>query len=132
MKQRESIKNVSLDGLREKTKGIVEIDDLVIQNLQLSPELETAIEAKMVQEQEAAKAHFVQDRASVDAETAIITAKGAAESIRIQGEALAKTPDLVSLKIVEKWDGHAPLYVGGNTGGANLLLPIKGNDSSGR
>jgi len=132
VKQRESIKNVALDGLRLKTKGIVEVDDLVIQNIDLSPELEQAIEAKMVQEQEAAKAHFVQDKAKVEAETAIISAKGQAESISIQGEALAKTPELVSLKIVEKWDGHAPLYVGGNTGGANLLLPIKGSSSSGQ
>lgn len=133
VKQREQIKNVALEGLRAKTKGIVEVDDLVIQNLQLSPELEQAIEAKMVQEQTAAKAHFVQDAATIDAQTAIISAKGQAESISIQGAALAKTPELVSLKIVEKWDGHAPLYVGGNTGGANLLLPIKGaNDSSGR
>jgi prohibitin 2 len=132
VKQRESIKNVALDGLRIKTKGIVEVDDLVIQNLDLSNELEQAIEAKMVQEQEAAKAHFVQEKAKVEAETAIISAKGQAESISIQGAALAKTPELVSLKIVEKWDGHAPLYVGGNASGANLLLPIKGAEQSGR
>ncbi len=129
VKQRELIKNVALEGLRTKTKGIVEIDDLVIQNIDLSTELEQAIEAKMVQEQEAAKAHFIQDKAKVEAETAVIAAKGQAESISIQGEALAKTPELVSLKIVEKWDGRAPLYVGGNTGGANLLLPIKGSGS---
>jgi len=132
VKQREQIKNVALEGLRTKTKGIVEIDDLVIQNIDLSPELEQAIEAKMVQEQEAAKAHFIQDKARVEAETAIISAKGQAESISIQGEALAKTPELVSLKIVEKWDGRAPLYVGGRAGGANLLLPIKDDPSSGR
>lgn len=132
VKQRESIKNVALDGLRTKTKGIIEVDDLVIQNLDLSNELEQAIEAKMVQEQEAAKAHFVQEKAKVEAETAIISAKGQAESISIQGAALAKTPELVSLKIVEKWDGHAPLYVGGNASGANLLLPIKGAEQSAR
>ena len=75
MKQRESIKNVALDGLRVKTKGIIEVDDLVIQNLDLYTELEQAIEAKMVQEQEAAK---------VEADTAVISAKGQAESISIQ------------------------------------------------
>jgi len=128
VKQRELIKDVALKGLRTKTDGLIIIDDLVIQNLDLSNELEQAIEAKMVQEQEAAKAHFTQEKAKIEAETAIISAKGQAESIRIQGEALAKTPELVSLKIVEKWDGRAPLYVGGNSGGANLLLPIKNSE----
>jgi hypothetical protein len=29
------------------------------------------------------------------------------------------------LQIVEKWDGKAPLVVGGNTGGGvNMLLPL--------
>jgi len=122
---REQVKDQALTILREKTAGIATIDDLVINNVTLSPELEAAIEQKMVQQQNADKAKFAQDQARIDAETAQIVAEGQAKSIEIQGEALAKTPQLVQLKIVEKWDGKAPLYVGGNSSGANMLLPIQ-------
>ncbi len=87
------------------------MEDVVIQNIELSHELETAIEAKMVQEQEAAKAKFTQIKAQIEADTVVIKAKGDAESIKIRGEALKLTPAFIDLQIVEKWDGRAPLYV---------------------
>jgi prohibitin 2 len=100
------------------------VEDVVIQNIDLSHELETAIEAKMVQEQEAAKAKFTQQKAQIEADTVVIKAKGDAESIRIRGEALKQTPAFIDLQIVEKWDGKAPLVFGGNSGGVNMLLPL--------
>jgi prohibitin 2 len=113
---------------------ILVIDDVVIQNIDLSKELEEAIEAKMVQEQEAAKAKFTQQKAQIEADTVVIKAKGDAESIRIRGEALKQTPAFIDLQIVEKWDGKAPMVFGGGTGGVNMLLPLadlqKQRDSS--
>jgi prohibitin 2 len=54
----------------------------------------------------------------------VIKARGDAESIKIRGEALKLTPAFIDLQIVEKWDGRAPLYVGGaSSGGVNMLLP---------
>jgi len=76
-------------------------------------ELESAIEAKMVQEQDAAKAKYIQQRAQIDADTAVIQARGEAESIRIRGQALKDDPAFVDLKIVDKWDGFTPLVIGG-------------------
>ncbi len=79
----------------------------------------------MVQEQEAAKAKFTQQKSQIEADTAVIKAKGEAESIRIRGEALKLTPAFIELQIVEKWDGKAPLVIGGASGGgANMLLPL--------
>lgn len=124
VKLREQVKADALEMSRKKVGEILIINDLVIEDLSLSKELEQAIEAKMVQEQEAAKAKFIQQQASVDATTAIIKAKGQAESIRIQGEALQKTPQLISLKIVEKWNGISPLVVGSAGSGSNVLLPL--------
>lgn len=125
VKNREEIKNKSLAGAREKVGSLLVIEDIVIQNIDLSKELETAIEAKMVQEQEAAKAKFTQQKAQIEADTAVIKAKGDAESIRIRGEALKLTPAFIELQIVEKWDGKAPLVIGGPSGGgANMLLPL--------
>jgi prohibitin 2 len=113
VKTREEIKTVSLEAARKKIGDIVEINDLVIEDVALSKDLEAAIEAKMVQQQEAEKALFKQQQAQTDAATAIIKAKADAESIRIQGEALQKNPKLVELKMVEKWDGKAPMVLGG-------------------
>ena len=124
VKNREEIKDKALASARIKVGSILVVDDVVIQNIDLSKELETAIEAKMVQEQEAAKAKFTQQKAQIEADTVVIKAKGDAESIRIRGEALKLTPAFIDLQIVEKWDGRAPLYVGGaNGGGVNMLLP---------
>jgi prohibitin 2 len=78
----------------------------------------------MVQEQEADKAKFTQQKAQIEADTAVITAKGDAESIRIRGEALKENPTFIQLQIVEKWDGRSPLVIGGGAGGANMLLPL--------
>jgi prohibitin 2 len=125
VKNREDIKNKALAATRLKIGSLLYVEDIVIQNIDLSKELETAIEAKMVQEQEAAKAKFTQQKSQIEADTAVIRAKGEAESIRIRGEALKLTPAFIELQIVEKWDGKAPLVVGGNTGGGvNMLLPL--------
>lgn len=122
-KQREIAKTQTLDLVRKKIGELLVIEDLVIENIALSPELEKAIEQKMVQEQEAAKARFVKNKAEIEAETAVVRAKGEAEAIRIRGEALRANPSFIDLQIVEKWDGKSPLVVGGGQG-ANILLPM--------
>jgi prohibitin 2 len=125
-KQREVVKTKTLALAREKIGTILTIEDLVIENISLSAELEHAIEQKMVQEQEAAKAKFIQQKAEIEAQTAIVRARGEAESIRIRGEALRETPKFIELQLVEKWDGKSPLVVGQGSG-ASLLLPMAGN-----
>lgn len=122
VKTREQIKMLALEGSRRKVGTLFVIEDLVIENVDLSNELEKAIETKMVQQQEAERAVFKMQQAKTDAETAIIAAKGQAESIRIQGEALEKNPKLVELKAVEKWNGITPQVVGS---GVNMLMPMK-------
>jgi prohibitin 2 len=126
VKERDKVKEEAMVELQAKVKNIVIIDDLIISDLKLSPDLSQAIEQKMVQQQQADRAKFAQDQARTEADTAVITAEGEAKAIAVQGDALAKAPQLISLKIVEKWDGHAPLVVGGSSGNspANILLPI--------
>jgi prohibitin 2 len=125
VKKREEIKTKALAAVKLKVGTILYVEDLVLENITLSKELEAAIESKMVQEQEAAKARFTQQKSQIEADTAIIKAKGEAEAIRIRGEALRDTPGLIQLQIVEKWDGKAPLVIGGgeNTG-TNFILPL--------
>ncbi len=113
VKNREQIKTRSLEIARRKIGPLIVLEDIVIQNIALTRELEHAIEAKMVQEQEASKSKYFQQRVQIEADTAVIRAKGEAESIVIRGEALKKNPAFVDLQIVERWDGIAPLVIGG-------------------
>jgi prohibitin 2 len=122
VKSRELIKTKALDLARKKVGTLLVVEDIVIQNITLTRELEHAIEAKMVQEQEAAKSKYFQQRAQIDAETSVIQARGEAESIRIRGQALKDNPSVVDLRIVDKWDGLTPLVIGG---GENLVLPLQ-------
>jgi prohibitin 2 len=123
VKNREQIKNRALELARKKIGGdFLVVADLVIYNLSLSPELEAAIEMKMVQEQEAEKAKFTQLKAQIDADTAIIRAKGEAEAIQVRGTALRSNPDFIKLQILQNWNGHSPLVVGGNS---NVMLSLE-------
>jgi prohibitin 2 len=122
VKTREQIKTRSLELARKKIGDLLVIEDIVIQNIALTKELESAIEAKMVQEQEAAKSKYLQQRTEIEANTAVIQAKGEAESIRLRGQALKDNPAFVDLKIVDRWDGLAPLVIGA---GDNVLLTMQ-------
>ena len=121
VKNREQIKTKALDLARQKLNTLLVIEDIVIQNIRLTKELEHAIEAKMVQEQEAQRSKYIQQRAQIEADTAVIKARGEAESIRIRGEALKENPTFVELQVVDKWDGVAPLIIGS---GENVMMSL--------
>lgn len=122
VKNREQIKSQALELARKKIGAMFVLEDIVIQNIALTRELEHAIEAKMVQEQEAAKSKYFQQRVQVEADTAVIQAKGEAESMRIRGQALRDNPSYIDLKIVERWDGLPPLVIGSHD---SLMLPLQ-------
>ena len=130
VKNREEIKQKVIASARHKVGEILRVEDIVIRNIDLSTELEHAIEAKMVAEQEAAKAHFTQLQTEIEAKTVIIRAKGEAEAIKVRGEALKLNPAFLNLQIVEKWNGRSPLVVPANAAsrGASLLLPLSPPD----
>lgn len=123
VKSRETIKTRSLELARKKIGSLLVIEDIVIENITLTKELEQAIEAKMVQEQEAAKSKYLQQRAQIEADTVVIKAKGEAESIRIRGRALKENPSYIDFQIVEKWDGFTPLVIG--SGSENQVLTMQ-------
>lgn len=75
-----------------------------------SKKYENAIEAKQVAQQEAEKAQNELNKAKIDAESRIAQAKGEAEAIKIQAQAITQQggKDYVSLKWIEKWNGNLP------------------------
>jgi len=130
VQNRETIKSQTLESTRKKIGEIegvgplLVIEDIVLSDISLSPELNAAIEQKMTQKEEAERAKFVKQQVEIDAQTAVIRAKGEAESINLRGEALRKNPALIQLQIVEKWDGVSPFMVGGEGESAQVLFPV--------
>lgn len=125
VQKREEIKAHALEGAQQKIGTLIKLEDLVLEDISLSPQLEAAIELKMVQEQEANKAKFIQQKTEIDARTAVIRAEGEATAIKLRAEVLAKTPALIQLEAIEKWDGRPPLVVGGHTQSAEMILPLR-------
>src|SRR5438445_12326599 len=124
VQKREEATSRTLEIARQKAGDLLLIDDIVLENISLTKGLETAIESKMVQEQEAARARFAQQQAQTEASTDVIKARGEAESINLRGKALRENPSILELQIVERWDGITPLVVGPGASGANMLLPL--------
>ena len=126
VKSREEIKQKTLVAARAKIGTLLSVEDIVVRNIELSPELERAIEAKMVAEQQAVQAKFTQLQTQVEAETAVIRARGEAEAMRERGQALKENPAFLRLQIAERWNGRSPIAVPAESDrtGASLLLPL--------
>jgi len=124
VQKREEVKTRVLESARKKLGDLLVLEDVVLEDIGLTKMLENAIEAKMVQEQEAARARFSQQQAQTEANTAVIKAKGEAESINLRGKALRENPSIIDLQIVERWDGITPLVVGPSAEGAGMILPL--------
>jgi prohibitin 2 len=124
VQKREEIKTRTLELARSKIGEVLVIEDIVLEDISLTGELERAIEQKMVQEQEAAKSRFKQNQAQIEANTTVIRAKGEAESISLRGKALRENPGVIELQIVERWDGVTPLVVGPQATGSGMILPL--------
>jgi prohibitin 2 len=124
VQKREEIKVGALELARQKLGDLLIIEDLVLEDIGLTAVLEKAIEAKMVQEQEAARARFAQQQAEIEANTVVIKARGEAESINLRGKALRENPSVLDLQIVEQWDGIVPLVIGAGAEGSDMLLPL--------
>jgi prohibitin 2 len=124
VQKREQVKTQGLESARRKVGDVLVIEDLVLEDITLTSALENAIEAKMVQEQEAARSRFAQQQAQIEASTVVIKAKGEAESILLRGTALRENPSVLELQIIERWDGVTPRVVGPGVTGANMMLPL--------
>src|SRR5687767_10646293 len=62
VQKREQVKTQGLEAARRKVGEVLVIEDLVLEDITLTSALENAIEAKMVQEQEAARSRFAQQQ----------------------------------------------------------------------
>jgi regulator of protease activity HflC (stomatin/prohibitin superfamily) len=88
-------------------------DALNVVNLNFSKSFNDAIEAKVTAEQHALAAKNTLAQREFEAQQVVATAKGKAEAMQIESSALAKNPQIITLRALEKWDGVLPRVTGG-------------------
>lgn len=111
--KREEVKEKIKANLAERLleRSII-VDEFNIIDFEFSPAFNTAIEAKVTAEQLKLKADRDLQRIEIEAEQKIAEARGKAEAIRIEAQALRQNPQVVELRWIEKWDGKVPTYWG--------------------
>lgn len=86
-----------------------------ITNIEFSPSFTQSIEAKVTAQQNAEKAKNDLVRIQYEAQQKVEAAKGEAESIKIQSDALSSQPQFLDKLAIEKWNGQLPQFMGSNT-----------------
>lgn len=88
------------------------VDEFNIIDFEFSKAFNEAIEAKVTAEQLKLKADRDLERIKIEADQRIADARGKAEAIRIEAQALRQNAQVVELRWIEKWDGKVPTYWG--------------------
>jgi prohibitin 2 len=111
--KREEVKEKIKANLTERLfeRSIV-VDEFNIIDFEFSPAFNAAIEAKVTAEQLKLKADRDLERIEIEADQKIAEARGKAEAIRIEAQALRQNAQVVELRWIEKWDGKVPTYWG--------------------
>lgn len=122
--KREQVKSDIKSKMQEMTANVILITDVAITNVDFSDAFDSAIESKVLAEQQAIKAQNELAIAKAEAEKRVAQAKGEAEAIRIQAQAVTQQGgnDYVKLKWVEKWNGVLPST---SLGEASPIINIK-------
>lgn len=113
--KREEINESIIQHLREKVaKFNIEVSNVSLVNFGFSVEYQKAVEAKVIALQSKLKAEQDLERIKIEAASRIAQAKGEAEAIAIQAQAIQSNGgrQYVDLQAIEKWDGKLPAYMG--------------------
>ncbi|RAP33298.1 hypothetical protein DID77_03285 [Candidatus Marinamargulisbacteria bacterium SCGC AG-439-L15] len=128
---------------KKAIKNGIRIANVAITDFNFSAEFNRAIELKVKAEQEAlqaknekirrvtqAEAAASEQKLSADASAYAITvaSRARAEAIRREAKSLKNNPELIQLRIAEKWDGKLPHFNGSSAVPfLNITQPKKGN-----
>jgi prohibitin 2 len=123
---REKVREQVVQQVRESVAKVVDVVSLSLENIDLSNELERAIDAKMVMQEEARKKVFEKQKQEAEAEITLINAKAEAESVRLRGQAFAENPLVLQMEIIKKWNGISPgvVVLGEGAKGSSIVLPM--------
>lgn len=104
---------------RLEPRGIT-VEELNIVDFKFSAAFDNAIEAKVTAEQNALAAQNKLKQIEFEAEQKVAEARGKAEAIRIEAQALINNPAVLELRAIEKWDGKLPTATSGAVPFLNL------------
>jgi len=123
--KRSEVKEDITNLLRERLiKEFIEVVEFSIVNFDFSPSFNAAVESKVTAEQNALAAKNKLEQVKYEATQRIEQARGEAEAIKIQTEAIRAQggKEYVGLKAIEKWNGTMPQYYTGSGNIAPLSL----------
>lgn len=103
------IENVFLVGNMRLPETVVEAINAKISATQKSAQRENEVA------QSKAEADKMIETARGEAQSRLAIAKAEAEAIKLKGDALKDNPKLAELTAIERWDGHLPQYMMGNS-----------------
>jgi regulator of protease activity HflC (stomatin/prohibitin superfamily) len=125
----DQIESFLSDTLTEKgLNGAIAIANLAIEEFEFSTDFNRSIEEKVRAEQEALKAENEKIKrvtqaeaaaaertlaADAEAYTTRVESVARADAIRREAAALKSNPELIQLRMAEKWDGKLPQFTGG-------------------
>lgn len=102
-------------------KAVIYIVDVPIANVDFDDQYETAIKNKQVEQQKAQQKEYELQGAKKQAEITVTVAKAEAEALTVKAQAIAKSPQVVRLEEIKKWDGQYPLNAKVIGGGATIV-----------
>lgn len=105
--------------LRLQERGIL-VDEFNIVNFEFSKVFNDAIEAKVTAEQQALAAKNKLEQIKFEADQKVAEARGKAEAITIESNALKSNPAILQLRALEKWNGILPSVTSGGVPFINI------------
>lgn len=122
------------DEVYEKMKNDIQSYHLILNQIDIrevyyNSDYEEAINAKKLEEQRVLslveitkQKRELETQAAIDKNIAILQAEGEAEALRIKGQSISRSPQVVTLEWINKWDGKLPVYMLGDGQGIMLNL----------
>ena len=126
--QREILSSKAFDAVKEAlgTGYFVNITSVAITNIDFSDQFESAVEEKMIAEQNALKAEYENAakiaKAEAEAKAKILAAEGEAKANELLEKSL--TDKILQEMYLDKWDGKLPTVVAGEETG--IMIPSIG------
>ena len=108
--QRPKLRKITLARLQaELGKYDIRVVDVFVNNVTYSPEYTAAIEAKLVQRQQAQQAQAKVVQATAEADQRVAAAKGEAQAIELEGKALRNNPEVLRLRAINALNPKAQI-----------------------
>lgn len=112
--KREDVREAIAKLIADKLSPLgIKIEALNIVNFDFSSSFNQAIEAKVTAEQNALAAKNLLSQKQFEAQQAVAIAKGKADAMQIEANALRDNPMILQLRALEKWDGTLPRVTSG-------------------